>query len=378
MLSTSRTEAPVVRETDGNPVREAVERFAARQLAVWRDQPARVPQDDEVAAVVAAAGEAGLLARDGVAGHWWRAGDGIDARDACAMLDILGGHHAGLAFHLHRLALGEWLQARLGLEVGGRDVRVLPWLPDGHVLSSTAFVRFLARGVPLPVDAALLPVPGAALRWQAAPVWDALLVPVQTETAVSWHRLPRNAWAVDAGHGHGLDGTLAHRALAPEVLAAAEASLSGEEAARVFIELLGRDAMGLMAIALGVVRRAGVLARNQADIRVQGGKHIREHAAVQLLLADAQAAVECSETLLSSFAAPPDALAGLRRLCAQRLVAHDLLCRGANAAMQVFGGMGYMRDVGLERAVRDNNQLRVTSGAPGDLKLFITRAEQQS
>lgn len=377
MLSMSRAEVPVAGGDEGNPVREAVARFAARQLTVWRDQPARAPQDDDVAAVVAAAGDAGLLARNGVAGHWWNAaGDGMDAGDACAMLETLGGHHAGLAFHLHRLALGEWLQARLA--IGNRDARVLPWVPDGHVLSSTAFVRFLARGALLPVDAALLPVPGAALRWQAAPVWDVMLVPVQTDTAVTWHRLPRNAWAVDAGRGHGLDGTLAYRALAPEVLAAAEASLSGREAAGVFIELLGRDAMGLMAIALGAVRRAGVLARNQADIRVQGGKHIREHAAVQSLLADAQAAVECTETLLSSFAAPPDTLAGLRRLCAQRLVAHDLLCRGANAAMQVFGGMGYMRDVGLERTVRDNNQLRVTAGAPGDLKLFITRAEQQS
>lgn len=376
MLSRIRAEVSAMGGADSNPVREAVERFAARQLAVWRDRPAEVPQDDDIVAVVDEAGEAGLLARGGVAGHWWNTGDGIEARDACAMLDTLGSHHAGIAFHLHRLALGEWLQARLGID--GQDARVLPWLPDGHALSATAFARFLARGTLLPVDAALLPGPGAALRWQAAPVWDALLVPVQTDAAVSWHLVPHNAWVVDAGRGHGLDGTLAHRARLPDRLAAPEASLSGEDAARVFIELLGRDAMGQMAIALGVVRRAWALARTQADTRVQGGKLIREHAAVQLLLADAQSAVECTEALLLSFDVPPACLADLCRLYARRLVAHELLCRGANAALQVFGGMGYMRDVGLERAVRDNNQLRVTAGAPGDLKLFITRAEQQS
>lgn len=381
MLSTNRMEISVVSGSHGNAVQDAVARFAARELAAWRDRPASIPGDGDFAAVVAAAGEAGLLAHDGIAGRWWDTGDASDVRDsdvrdACAIADILGSHHAGIAFHLHRLALGEWLQARLGLD--GQGVRALPWLPDGHALSATAFARFLARGTLLPAGAALLPVPGAALRWQAAPVWDALLVPVPTDAAICWHRLPRNAWAVDAGPGHGLDGTLAHRAQVPDPQVAPAASLSGDAAAQLFIELLGRDAMGLVAIALGVTRRAWALARTQAETRVQGGKRIQEHAAVQALLADAQVAVECTQALLSSFAAPPDTLADLSRFYAQRLVAHELLCRGANAALQVFGGMGYMRDIGLERAVRDNNQLRVTAGAPGDLKLFITRAELQS
>lgn len=376
MLSVSRAGSVAGGGGHASPVCDTVERYVERQLTRWRDRPADVPGAEDVAAAVAAAGAAGLLAHDGIAGQWWAAGEDAGPGDCWQIPEILAAYHAGMAFHLHRLALGEWLQSRLGL--GDPPGRVLPWLPDGHALSATAFARFMARGVVPAADAALLPVPGVMLRWQAAPVWDALLVPVRDAGGIRWHRVSRNAWAVTARPTHGLDGTLAHHALLADASAGSSASLDTADAAQVLIELLGRDAMALMALALGATRRALALARTQADTRVQGGRLIRDHAAVQGLLADGRIAVECTHTLLSSLATPPDCINGLRHVYAQRIVAHELLCRGANAALQVFGGMGYMRDVGLERAVRDNNQLRVTAGAPGDLKLFITRAEQQS
>jgi alkylation response protein AidB-like acyl-CoA dehydrogenase len=59
-----------------------------------------------------------------------------------------------------------------------------------------------------------------------------------------------------------------------------------------------------------------------------------------------------------------------------RAEAHPLLCRGATDALQVFGGSGYMQDVGMEKALRDSQQLRLMGGTAGDLARFVAEWER--
>ena len=40
--------------------------------------------------------------------------------------------------------------------------------------------------------------------------------------------------------------------------------------------------------------------------------------------------------------------------------------------MQVHGGIGYMRDLGVEKLVRDLNMLRLQTGGVRDIPSFIT------
>ncbi|MBN1852596.1 MAG: hypothetical protein JW829_07720 [Pirellulales bacterium] len=56
---------------------------------------------------------------------------------------------------------------------------------------------------------------------------------------------------------------------------------------------------------------------------------------------------------------------------------HPLLCAAANDAMQVFGGSGYTREIGLEKIVRDCNHLRLICGTPDELLLFLSEWENQ-
>ena len=73
--------------------------------------------------------------------------------------------------------------------------------------------------------------------------------------------------------------------------------------------------------------------------------------------------------------APPRSLPDLIPVFQARVVAHPLLCAAANQALQVLGGTGYMRDAGLEKIVRDANHLKVSFGAPDDLRLFLAAVE---
>jgi len=51
------------------------------------------------------------------------------------------------------------------------------------------------------------------------------------------------------------------------------------------------------------------------------------------------------------------------------------LAHGASAALQVFGGQGYMRDSGLEKALRDVNHLRLLGGSPSELRTCVAAWE---
>ena len=56
---------------------------------------------------------------------------------------------------------------------------------------------------------------------------------------------------------------------------------------------------------------------------------------------------------------------------------HNLLCAAANDALQVFGGLGYLPETGLEKIVRDNNHLRLLCGTSRELMLFLAEWERE-
>lgn len=376
--------SPAFASRPGNgPVRDSVERFAARTLAPFRDEPARRLAAGELRGVVAAARGLGLLAGEEAGGMLWSAApDTASLDDACHALQVLGSYHAGIAFHIHRLALGAWLAGRLDGAVSGAEIA---WLPGAHVLADPALLRWLAGEAAATAGLAdCLPAAGAALAWLGGGEWQQLLVPVLAAATGEpcWQRVPRDALALLPPQPlHGLDAVHRQGGVLPaDVASAASATAPAASPAApgLFAELLALDALGIMAIALGATRHAHALACAQADLRQQGGKRIREHDAVQALLAEQRVAIDVVATLLDSVVVVPATVADLSRLFGYRLVAHEQLCRAANAALQVFGGSGYMQDVGLERIVRDGNQLRVAGGTPEDLKLFIARAGMPS
>jgi alkylation response protein AidB-like acyl-CoA dehydrogenase len=108
---------------------------------------------------------------------------------------------------------------------------------------------------------------------------------------------------------------------------------------------------------------------------VQGGKPIKQHVAVQQMLADCRSTVETVELLLQSLAGLALTRENLGKVFNVRAQAHNLLCTAANHVLQVFGGSGYVRETGLEKIVRDNNHLRLLCGSPSELLLFLSEWE---
>lgn len=367
------------RDTERRAVMETVARFCDRAVRKLGERPESAPSQDDMARAVTTAAEAGLLpSRDAPDLGLWAGEQPEDRRLSAEILAAVARHSTAAAFHLHQTALGLRLARALAVERGAPQPSLHPGvgLAKGLVGArlvdrSASHVRELPAGAPL----ATLPLAEASRPSlvHAAEPWDSLLVPVwdRAATHLSWVVVDRRELsAIELSHSHGLEG-IATFEVALDGLPAplgmpAAASLA------LYRGALALDAIGLVAMGIGSARAAVASASEYARERRQGGKLIVEHAAVRLLLGGADADLTAVEAMLEAMVVSSR---DLRRVLLLRSSAHPLLCRAANSALQVFGGYGYMRDFGLERAVRDNNHLRLSSGTPSDLVLTALAME---
>ncbi len=109
------------------------------------------------------------------------------------------------------------------------------------------------------------------------------------------------------------------------------------------------------AIAVGVAHAAYVAALAHAGTRVQGGRPLREHQTIANMLADMYGQIEAARTLVwrSAWAIDTDAPAAAQLALIGKVIASEMAVRSCIAAMEVLGGYGYMRDLPLEKHVRD-------------------------
>jgi acyl-CoA dehydrogenase len=110
----------------------------------------------------------------------------------------------------------------------------------------------------------------------------------------------------------------------------------------------------LSAHTLAVARAAFDAAVKFANERFQGGKFIIQHQAVQSALADLYIALQAGRTLLwrtawtSSYKEPDSVLGN-----ACKVFCADAALKITIGAMELFGGLGVMRDLPLQKYVRD-------------------------
>ena len=124
---------------------------------------------------------------------------------------------------------------------------------------------------------------------------------------------------------------------------------------------LGR--LGLAAHAVGAAQRLLEASIEHARTRSQFGKPIAVHQAIQWLLADAATGIHAARLMVHDAAARADAGERItQRAAMTKLFATELLGRVADAAVQIHGGMGYMREHWIERAYRDARIYRIYEG----------------
>jgi acyl-CoA dehydrogenase len=275
----------------------------------------------------------------------------------------------------HRRALARAVTRRARLEPS----RAPELEPAGrHGLGREALARALAGQPPSADDEALLAdvyAPRATRVVPLDPGFESLLTFAWIDGALMLRSHSRAELSMlERAHGHGLDEL--SLALVTAEGEGARSPLSPEASRALARDALAAHALGLVALALGASLGAHELARRYAASRRQGGALIDRHPAVAGLLGAASATHDTTRAALETFDAEPLAEASLPRALSLRASLGPRLCDATNAAMQVLGGVGYMREAGVERLVRAQNGLRAQAGSPRELRLVVAEWER--
>lgn len=281
-------------------------------------------------------------------------------------LATLGATNAALALVLHRAALARHLLDRLhGCPEPVADIsRLALCLHGRHGLGRGELARWWQdRDPDLGMLSDVFDRQGPRLALMADNS-GGVLCPVFEGGMLQWWLVPAPA-PLDAQHGLDELRTAGIRPAGGELLALADAATARALARDVW----HREWLGLLAIGQGVARQALARATDHAALRVQGGTVIARHAAVQALLGSLRSAQAETGAFLAAQRLDSGSFG---RLLLARNRLQDGLADAVNAAMQIFGGSGYMRDGGLEKCFRDFNQLRYQSGGPLDMQLLAS------
>jgi acyl-CoA dehydrogenase len=146
------------------------------------------------------------------------------------------------------------------------------------------------------------------------------------------------------------------------------------------LDTLGRVRLGQVgARAVGKATKILDLAVEQARERRQFGKAIGEFQLVQKMIADSVIEINAARLLLWNAAAAIDAGRDARALIAMvKVNASETLGRVVDRAVQIFGGMGFSKDLPIERYYRDARVYRIFDGTTEIHTAGIARATLKS
>jgi butyryl-CoA dehydrogenase len=155
------------------------------------------------------------------------------------------------------------------------------------------------------------------------------------------------------------------------------ANLLGEEGMGLKIALSGLEGgrIGIASQAVGMARAAFEAALAYSKDRSAFGRPIFQHQAVQFKLADMATQIEAARQLIWHAASLKDAgRPCLKQAAMAKLFASEMAERVCSAAIQVFGGYGYVSDFPVERIYRDVRVCQIYEGTSEVQKMLIGRA----
>jgi butyryl-CoA dehydrogenase len=141
----------------------------------------------------------------------------------------------------------------------------------------------------------------------------------------------------------------------------------------VAMRLFDRSRPGVAAQAVGLAQGALEAAVDYARQRVQFGHPIISLQAVQLMLADMAIQVEAARALVYAVARTVDS--GAKNFSEEsamaKVFASDTAMKVTTNAVQILGGVGYMRDYPVEKMMRDAKITQIYEGANEVLRTAI-------
>jgi len=147
-----------------------------------------------------------------------------------------------------------------------------------------------------------------------------------------------------------------------------------DEGFRIAMVTLDRTRPMIAAMSVGLARAAMDAAVQYAKERVTFGTPIGHHQAVQLLIADMAKDVDAARLLTWQCAWLIDqGHRATKESSLAKCFATDIAMRVTTDAVQVFGGYGYMKDLPLEKYMRDAKLMQIYEGTNQIQRLVIAR-----
>ena len=140
------------------------------------------------------------------------------------------------------------------------------------------------------------------------------------------------------------------------------------------MKVLDKGRLTLAASSVGMAQKALELSINYAKQRVQFGRPIGEFQLIQDMLARMATEIFAGRQMVYRTAWGKDqGLPVTMEAAMSKLFCTEMLGRVADQAIQVHGGMGYMKEFAVERIYRDARVTRIYEGTSEILKLVIAR-----
>jgi alkylation response protein AidB-like acyl-CoA dehydrogenase len=142
------------------------------------------------------------------------------------------------------------------------------------------------------------------------------------------------------------------------------------------MQSINQDRLLSASRSLGLSSRAQQMACEYAVERKAFGASLSQHQAIQFMIADNDVELEAARLLIHSAAVAIEAQDPQARIAASRakLFASEMGCRVTDRVLQVFGAMGYMCELPVERFYRDARAFRIGEGTSEMQRLQIARA----
>jgi alkylation response protein AidB-like acyl-CoA dehydrogenase len=142
----------------------------------------------------------------------------------------------------------------------------------------------------------------------------------------------------------------------------------------IAMQLLNAGRIGIAAQAIGIAQGALDASSSYALRRKQFGKRISEFQAIQWKLADMATDISAAKLLMWNAARLKDEGSDFAQAASQaKLFASAVAMRCASDAVQIHGGSGYMREVGVERFYRDAKATEIYEGTSEIQRMVIAR-----
>jgi acyl-CoA dehydrogenase len=173
----------------------------------------------------------------------------------------------------------------------------------------------------------------------------------------------------------GLHGTQVAEVLFDNCRVPASAVLGREgEGFKLAMRVLDHGRLSIAASSVGAAERLLEAMVEHATTREQFGRPIAGNQAIQWMIADSATEIAAARLLVRDAAAKKDRGERITVECSMaKLFATEMASRVADRAVQVFGGMGYIRGNIAERYFRDLRVYRLYEGTSEIQRLVIAR-----